>query len=136
MASAPSVGPTVRFSMMCTGTGSAPPSIRIERFLASSGVKLPVIWVDPPGIPTPHWMSETTSGEEMMSLSSTIAMRRPGDPICWHAASAVSFFQALRPSEPLKLTVTNHPVPCWASLPGADFVTRLPGTATGPRIRR
>ncbi len=132
MASLPRVGPIVDWSMTATSRGSAPPSIRIARFLASSAVKLPVIWVEPPGMPTPHWMSCTTSGEEMIRSSSAIAIRRGGVPICAQAAFAVRSRQALRPSEPLKSTVTYHPVPWAGSLPGADPATRLPPTATGP----
>ena len=43
MAASPSVGPTVRCSMISTGTGSAPPLIRTERSLADSWVKSPVM---------------------------------------------------------------------------------------------
>ena len=52
IAACPSVGPTVRCSMISTGTGRAPPRISSARFRASAAVNRPVIWVDPPAIPT------------------------------------------------------------------------------------
>ena len=45
MAASPRVGPTVRWSMTSTGSGSAPPSISSARSLASASVKPPVMLV-------------------------------------------------------------------------------------------
>ena len=125
MAAAPSVGPTVRCSMTETGSGSAPPSIRIARFWASSCVKSPVIWVvlrmlEPQGTLTP--------GEEMTSPSRTIAIRLRAS--VWHAASAESSPKA---SEPvlLKSTLTTYWTP-WSCRPDSAPVISEPSSAEGP----
>jgi hypothetical protein len=43
MAACPRLGPTVRCSMICTGTGNAPPLISNARSPASAGLNWPVI---------------------------------------------------------------------------------------------
>ena len=48
IAASPRVAPTVRCSITSTGTGSAPPLIRIARSSALSCVNWPVIWVAVP----------------------------------------------------------------------------------------
>ena len=54
MASSPSVAPTVRCSTVSTGTGSAPARTSSASSSASAWVKLPVIDVRPPTMPTPQ----------------------------------------------------------------------------------
>ena len=107
MAAAPSVAPTVRCSITSTGTGSAPPRIRTARSLASFAVNDPVIWVEPPAMPTSQGTDGSTCGDEMTWSSSTIATRRVGSLGAAHAAAAVSCCQA-EPPLPLKSTVTDH----------------------------
>ena len=50
MESAPSDGPTVRSSRICTGAGSAPARRTMARSRASSTVKFPVMTARPPGM--------------------------------------------------------------------------------------
>ena len=107
IAACPRVGPTVRCSMISTGTGRAPPRISSARSLASAGVNWPVIWVDPPVIPTLQATCGSTCGEEMISLSSTMATRLPGSPPGAQAALPVSCSQARWP-EPRKSMATNQ----------------------------
>lgn len=76
IASAPSVGPTVRCSTTSTGTGRAPPLISSARFLASSAENDPVICVVPDGSPAPQVTEGLTRGEEITFSSSTIATLR------------------------------------------------------------
>ncbi len=90
IAAAPRVGPTVRCSITSTGTGRAPPWTRAARSCASSWVKVPVICVVPPVMPTPQAICAPTDGEEMTSPSRTIAIRRVGSPGAAQAAWPVS----------------------------------------------
>ena len=132
IAACPSVGPTVLCSMISTGTGRAPPRMSSVRSRASSGVNWPVIWVDPPTIPTSQATYGPTCGEEMISLSSTTATRLAGSPAGVQAALPVSCAQARSP-EPRKSMVTDQPpTPCgsvWASAPA----TPSPVSPAGPR---
>ena len=101
MASSPRVGPTRRSEMSSSSRGSAPPSMRAERSLAVWRVKSPVMSVLPVMLP-PH--CTCTSGLEITSPSSTIAMRRLGRPAA-QAALPVSLPNASEPA-PLKSTAT------------------------------
>ncbi len=100
MASSPRVGPTRRSEISSSSRGSAPPSMRADRSLAVASVKSPVMSVLPVMLP-PH--CTCTSGLEMTSPSSTIAIRR-WSPVA-HAASPESLPKASEPL-PLKSTAT------------------------------
>ena len=78
MAASPRVGPMVRCSTTSTGTGRAPARMSRARSLASPWVKLPVITVVPPGMPTSQPTPEPTAGLETTRSSRTMAMRRVG----------------------------------------------------------
>ncbi len=131
IAAAPSVGPTVRCSTISTGTGSEPPLISRARSAASSEVKVPVIWVDAPGRPTSQATSSFTWGETITLESSTMATRRLGSPAGLQAARPVSSAHSARPLS-RKSTVTNQPLPCWASMPASAPLTPSPVRAAGP----
>ena len=128
MAAAPSVGPTVRCSMISTGTGSAPPLMRTASSSAVAWVKSPLIWVE---LPPPDWhRAGTTPGEEMISWSSRMATRLPASGLA-HAL-ATSSRQPVRPS-PAKSTLTTHwPMLSWGWAAAASL-TPSPSTAVGPR---
>ena len=131
IASAPSVGPTVRCSMTSTGTGNAPPWTSAARSLASASLNCPVICVDPPVMPTWHCTLGSTCGEEITLSSSTIATRRPGSPGGLQAASPVSLTQDFSPL-PLKSTLTCHSAPiCWSRAAVASL-TPSPVSPAGP----
>lgn len=106
IASSPSVGPTTRCSMIFTGTGSEPPWMSAARSLASAGLKSPVIWVEPPVMPTPQATLSVTWGEEITLPSSTMATRRSSPAA--QAALAVSRSQ-VSPPPPLNRTSTAQP---------------------------
>ena len=98
MAAWPRVGPTTRCSMTFTGTGSAPPLISSRQVLGLlRGRMMPVIWVEPPAIPTWQATSASTCGEEMTLPSSTNASRRVGSPAGAQAALAVACCQIFPP---------------------------------------
>ena len=79
-----------------------------QRQVTSLGrVNWPVIWVEPPVIPTSQATCGSTCGEEMISLSSTMATRLAGSPAGAQAALPVSCSQARWP-EPRKSMVTNQ----------------------------
>ncbi len=110
IAASPSVAPTVRCSITSTGTGRAPPLIRIARSSALCWVNCPVIWV---ADPAPEQSSGWTAGEEITSLSSRIAIRCP--PAAFPQARRTSSRHS-GPPWPLKATETTHvPTPSWGS---------------------
>ncbi len=119
IASLPSDGPTTRWSMTSTGTGSEPPSISAARSLASSSVKEPVIVLVPPPIPMLHRLLPplgSTCGAVITSLSRTIATSRFGVLTGWQAALPVMSAQILPPSS-LNFIWTNQPCAiCWESI--------------------
>ncbi|GAB3896749.1 hypothetical protein GCM10027612_51750 [Microbispora bryophytorum subsp. camponoti] len=82
--------------------------ISTARFCASCGVNDPVICVVPPEIPTSQAIDSSTCGEEMISLSRTMATRRLWSPGGAQAAFPVSSRQG--PGS-LKSIVTNQPGP-------------------------
>ena len=135
IASPPSVGPTVRCSMISTGTGSAPPSIRIARSLASWIVKSAGDLGRAADDADAAGDAGSTWGEEMISSSRTMATRRWGSP--WAGAGRLRGQLRQRAGPlPLKSTVTNQPVPWVGSLPalGAGDVVAVaprPGRARG-----
>ncbi len=115
--------------MTSTGSGSAPPSTRTARFLASSVVKLPVMTVVLRMLP-PHGTS--TPGEEMISPSRTIAIRLAAP---WaHAASAESLPNASEPS-PLKSMLTTQSTPPWGLTVASAPVMSPPSSAGGASSR-
>ena len=117
MAAAPSEGPTRRSEIAVSSSGSAPPSISAARSLDSVEVKLPVMSVEPPLMPTSQPTSALTSGEEMTSPSRTIAMRRLGSPDGLHAALPVMSAQV---SAALAVEVDRHdPLDALVALDGA-----------------
>ena len=129
IASWPRVGPTVLCCTTSTGTGSAPPETSAASSSASSAVKLPVIEVLPPTIPTPQRTSGDTCGEDSTALSSTIATRRCGVPGAAQAAAPVSCSQSRSPV-PRNSTVTDRPPSC--STCAAALPTPSPVSAAGP----
>ena len=136
MAAAPSVGPTRRSEIAVSSSGSAPPSISAARSLASVEVKLPVMSVEPPRMPTSQPTSSLTSGEEMTSPSRTIAMRRLGSPDGLQAALPVMSAQVLPPL-PLKSIATTHSTLCsrctaLAPLISSPWMTVGPTSSVSP----
>ena len=117
MAAAPSEGPTRRSEIAVSSSGSEPPSMSAARSLASVEVKLPVMSVEPPRMPTSQPTPVLTSGEEMTSPSRTIAMRRLGSPDGLQAALPVMSAQ-VSPPLPLKSIATTHSTLCsrWTAL--------------------
>src|SRR5215211_7845486 len=98
MAASPRVGPTVRCSTTCTGTGRAPARMSRARSSASRSVKSPVMTVWPPPMPCPQATDGSTWGLEITWRSSTMATRRLGSPAGWQAAWPVSSAQRRPPS--------------------------------------
>ena len=131
MASAPSVGPTVRCSITPTGTGSAPPSIRVASRWASFSPKPPVIRVFPPVMPRPQETDGSICGEEMTFSSSTIATRRCGSPGGEQAALPVRPAHFFLPSS-RKSIATDQPEPCWVSSVASAVSTCSPVIAVRP----
>ncbi len=134
MASLPSVGPTWLREMTFRFSGRAPPLTRVASWSASSRVKLPVIWVDPPWIPTLHCTLLATGGELMTSLSSTMATRRLGSPSGLQAAAPVRVSHCRLPA-PLKSMTTKRPMPVVGSVPTLASPMPSPVRAAGPMTR-
>ncbi len=136
MASAPSVGPTVRCSTTSTGTGSAPERITSASSSASSWVKEPVICVLPPIMPVPQPTDGSTCGEEITSSSSRNAICLRGSPGGAQAASALTRCQAAGAS-PWNSMPTVHPMPpcagaAWAFLMPSPVMTASPSAIPVP----
>jgi hypothetical protein len=131
MAASPSVGPTVRCSTISTGTGNAPARINSARSLASPSLKLPVMEVSPPAIPSPHATSGLTWGLETTSRSNTMATLRRGSPAGAQAASPVSAAH-WRPPSPRKLTTTCQEAPRSTATCARAEPTASPASAGGP----
>ena len=119
--------------MTSTGTGSAPPLMRTASWSASSWLKLPVIWVVPPWMPTLHADAVCTCGELMTWPSSTIATRRSVSPLGLQAAWPVRVSH-LRPPSPWKSTETKRCVPVVGSTPAVASPTSSPVSAAGPSM--
>ena len=111
IAAAPRDGPTRRSEIALSSSGRAPPSMSAARSLASAEVKLPVMSVEPPRMPTLQPTPVLTSGEEMISPSRTIAIRRLGSPDGLQAALPVMSAQVLPPL-PAKSIATTHSTLC------------------------
>src|SRR6478672_9888323 len=136
IAAAPSEGPTRRSEIAFSSSGSAPPSIRAARSLASVEVKLPVMSVEPPRMPTSQPTDSLTSGEEMILPSRTIAMRRLGSPEGLHAALPVMSAQ-VSPPLPLKSMATTHSTlwsrcTAWAPVISSPWMTVGPTSSESP----
>ena len=94
---------------------------------------MPVMSVEPPRMPTLQPTPLLTSGEEMTSPSSTIAMRRLGSPDGLQAALPVMSAQ-VSPPLPLKSIATTHSTLCsrWTALAP---VISSPWMTVGPTSR-
>src|SRR5918995_1313316 len=130
IAAAPNEGPTRRSEIAVSSSGSDPPSISAASSLASADVKLPVMSVDPPRMPTSQPTPVLTSGDVSTSPSRTIAMRRLGSPEGLHAALPVMSAQ-VSPPLPSKSIATTHSTLCsrWTALAP---VTSSPWITVGP----
>ena len=133
IAAAPSEGPTRRSEMAVSSRGSAPPWMRAARSFASVEVKLPVMSVEPPRMPTLQPTPVLTSGEEMISPSRTIAMRRFGSPDGLQAALPVMSAQ-VPPPDPLKSMATTHST-LWSRWTALAPVISSPWMTVGPTSR-
>ena len=126
MAASPNVAPTVRCSITLTGTGSAPPLIRIARSLADCWVNCPVIWV---ALPAPEHSSGCTAGEEIALRSRRMAIR-------WLPSGVVQarLTRSRHCGAPERLKVTDttqDPTPPSGSSARASW-TPLPSRTRGP----
>ena len=130
IAASPSEGPTRREEMAVSSSGSEPPSISAARSLDSLALKLPVMSVEPPRMPTSQPTLSLTSGEEMISPSRTIAMRRLGSPEGLQAALPVMSAQVLPPA-PLKSIATTHST-LWSRWTALAPVISSPWMTVGP----
>ena len=133
IAAAPSEGPTRRSEMAFSSRGSEPPSMSAARSLASAVVKLPVMSVAPPRMPTSQPTPVLTSGEEMISPSSTMAMRRLGSPVGLQAALPVMSAQ-VPPPLPLKSIATTHST-LWSRCTAVAPLISSPWMTVGPTSR-
>ena len=98
-----------------------------------SAVKLPVMSVEPPRMPTSQPTPVLTSGEEMTSPSRTIAMRRLGSPVGLQAALPVMSAQ-VSPPLPLKSIATTHST-LWSRWTALAPVISSPWMTVGPTSR-
>ena len=130
IAAAPSEGPTRRSEMAFSSSGSEPPSISAASSLESPAVKLPVMSVEPPRMPTSQPTPVLTSGEEMILPSRTIAMRRLGSPDGLQAALPVMSAQ-VSPPLPLKSMATTHST-LWSRWTASAPVISSPWMTVGP----